>query len=732
MQPAAFIPVFAQASPWMFGWLAAAAAPILIHLWSRQKYREMSWAAMEYLLAAVRRSRRRVRLEQWLLLAIRTLLIILVVLAVVQSLLQHVGFTPTTSGRTHRVLVVDASYSMGYKPEEKSRFDQARQLARQIVEGGRQGDACTLVVMASPPRVVVGKPALDADELLEEIDQLRLGHTSANLPATVELVGQVVQAARREDSHLDRHEVYFLTDLGRIGWRPLLDGPAAAAFQKRSRDLAQAAALMVIDVGQPAAENIAVTDLRSLDPLPTPGRRIGLEATLENFGRQPQTGQTVELLVDGRSVDQQRVELQPGGRASVSFLCRFDMPGDHAVEVRAAGDALDVDNHRWMAAPVRRSIRVLCIDGRPSGEPFRGATDWLVYALNPQDRRDEQAPIGAEAAPESALLERDLGRYDCVFLCSVAQFTAHEAAVLRGYLDHGGNLVLFLGEGVLADRYNRELGDGAGQGLLLPARLGPTVDASPGRLDPLGYRHPIVEPFRGREQAGLLTTPVEKYCKLHVPDGSKAQVVLATAAGDPLVVEHTAGRGRVVLVATSADTSWTLMPVWPSFVPVVQELLAYCVGGAFQQRNVEVGQPLETSIVTPAADVAATLRAPGEASRQVPLRTDGDYATFHYDETVASGIYTAEFGPPIDQQRRFAANVDTVESDLTQLSEDQLRHEVWPGVAFQHRTSWQSADGGMTAPILRPPRLHLDLLYLALAMLFMETFLAWRFGHHTT
>ena len=43
----------------MLAWLAAAAVPILIHLWSRRRYREMYWAAMEYLLAAVRRSRRR-------------------------------------------------------------------------------------------------------------------------------------------------------------------------------------------------------------------------------------------------------------------------------------------------------------------------------------------------------------------------------------------------------------------------------------------------------------------------------------------------------------------------------------------------------------------------------------------------------------------------------------------------------------------------------------------------
>ena len=66
----------------MLGWLAAAAAPILIHLWARRHYRQAPWAAMEFLLAAIRRHTRRMFFEQWLLLAIRTAIIVLLVLAV--------------------------------------------------------------------------------------------------------------------------------------------------------------------------------------------------------------------------------------------------------------------------------------------------------------------------------------------------------------------------------------------------------------------------------------------------------------------------------------------------------------------------------------------------------------------------------------------------------------------------------------------------------------------------
>src|SRR5580698_9878312 len=84
----------------MLGWLAAAAAPILIHLWNKRKYREVPWAAMEYLLAAMRKNARRIQLEQWLLLAVRTLLIVLLVLAVAQPYAEQLGLSFVGGQRT--------------------------------------------------------------------------------------------------------------------------------------------------------------------------------------------------------------------------------------------------------------------------------------------------------------------------------------------------------------------------------------------------------------------------------------------------------------------------------------------------------------------------------------------------------------------------------------------------------------------------------------------------------
>jgi hypothetical protein len=737
----------------MLGWLAAAAAPILIHLWSRRKYREMSFAAMEYLLAAVRRQTRRLLLEQWLLLALRTLLVVLVVLAVAEPYAERAGFAFTPGGHVHRVLVFDGSYSMAYKPADKTRFDRAKELARQIVEESPQGDAFTLVLMSSSPRVVVGTAALEPSGIVDEIENLQLPQTTADLPAAVTAVRRLVENVGRENSRLDRHEVYFLTDLQRITWAPQLSEAAAAEFLRQTKDLSQKASLFLMDLGQPMADNLAIADLRTTDPLAVVGRDVPLEVRLKNFGRQAIAHQPVELFIDGQRIAQKQVDLAAEGSATVGFSCRFDAPGEHAIEVRAAGDALDVDNHRYLALPVRQAIRALCIDGRPSGNSFHGAADYLAVALAPQDGQAGGGLVRAEVAGESALLERNLGGYDCLFLCNVAQFTAGEAHALDAYLQGGGSVVFFLGDQVLADRYNRELGiagkgtpaestagqdkagqskAGQGRGVgphLLPAQLGAVVDHPKSALDPRDYRHPIVQAFRGRGQTSLLTTPVFRYFKLALPGDSRAKTVLALANGDPLVVEQPVHRGRVVLVATSADPSWTAMPLWPSFVPLVQEIVAWCAAGQLEGRNVAVGEPIEASWAAPAAETPASVQLPDGRSRAAKLRAVGDYSSLSYADTAQSGIYQVRFGPPINRSQVFAVNVDTAEGELAWVDPDELRHDVWPDVPLVYRTSWQDLGAAAVgAAAGGGSRLHVDLLYAVLGLLFAESFLGWRLG----
>ena len=727
----------------MLGWLAAAAAPILIQLLSRRKYRETPWAAMEFLRAAVKRRSRRIRFEQWLLLAVRTLLIVLVVSAVAEPYVDSSGMALSPGQGVHHVMVFDGSFSMAYKPADKSRFDRAKELARRIVEESSRSDAFSLMLMSRRPRVIVNA-ALDRAAILREIDDLRLSDEIAELPPAVARLRWLVDETREQNPRLDRHEVYFLTDLQRTTWAPKLSETARVEFLRQTSELANSAALIVYDVGRPHADNLAVVDLRPVDPPVLAGRVASLRVSLKDFGRRARPRQNVDLLVDGRRIARKEVDVSPGGSAEVEFSYLFDAPGDHSIEVAAPGDALDIDNHRFLALPVRREIRVLCIDGRPSGERFQGAADYLAVALAPREQLSDNARLRVETAAESALLERNLADYDCLFLCNVARFSAGEAHALSAYLQGGGGVVFFLGDRVRAESYNRELGvagqgssslkRGATAGLpssagenfrkntagqassgtqtpgdqlfqragraggveILPARLGKVVYRPQFRLDPLGFRHPILQAFRGRGQSGLLTTPVFKYYQLELPNDSSATTVLAMADCVPLIVERRVGQGRVVLVATSAEPGWSALPLWPSFVPLVQEIAAFCAADRLQRCNVMVG----------------------------------DRAALSFADTAQSGIYVVRFDSPPGDERTFAVNVDPLESNLARIEPEELRAKVWPEVPFQHQTVWQDLDAAAVGGTDRSESgLHVVLLYCVLGLLLADTFFGWKLGH---
>src|SRR5215510_9530205 len=105
----------------MLGWLAAAAAPLLIHLWSRHRYREAPWAAMQFLLAAMRKNARRLQLQQWFLLAMRTLIIVLTVLAVAEPYGERL-LAGSGSAPVHKIFVLDGSFSMSYRGDAQTNF----------------------------------------------------------------------------------------------------------------------------------------------------------------------------------------------------------------------------------------------------------------------------------------------------------------------------------------------------------------------------------------------------------------------------------------------------------------------------------------------------------------------------------------------------------------------------------------------------------------------------------
>jgi hypothetical protein len=718
------------ANPGLLAGMAAASIPIILHLLNRRRFRETRWAAMQFLLAAIRKNQRRIRIEQWLLLAVRTLLLLLVVAAMAKPFLEAFG-NVITGRRTHRVLVIDGSLSMAYATAGTSRFDQAKLLAAQLVKDSRQGDAISVIIMGEPPRVVIGDPSPNLGEVQKEIAELSLTHGATDLNATFEAIDRVLDV-----SSIAQKEVIFLTDLQQTSWRR----PAATGKEGLDRIVAKLEARrprsIIIDLaGTARSENRAVTDLRIETPVVTVGAITPIRAVLRNFGPSPASAIAVRLTVDGRVGPEQAVDLPVGEDVPVLFNHQFSAPGDHVVEISMDNDPLALDDRRRLAVPVRESLNVLLVDGHFKSEPFEAETDYLAQALTPSEGSPGQPGlIRAEVVAESQLAGRELDRYDAIAICNLAQFSQVEVTALEEYLKQGGGVVIFGGDQVVSENYNRLLyADGKG---LLPVSLAGTVGDA-GRkqagfsFNPLGYRHPLISEFRGEPDpvtAGLTRALTWQYHKLVIPRETEAKVAMTFENGDPAVVEAPRSRGRVIMVATSADAGWTSWPLHNSYPPVMQQLVLQAAAGRLAERNIRVGQPYDQTFPAAGASATATVLTPRGQTVAAKLATTGGTSLLHFEQTDLSGAYQVRIGPPLVQETTFAANPDPAESDLAKLDQAGVERQL-PGWNFTYLTNWRELTQSAVS-VGRRGELHRPLLFGALGLLLLESFLAWKFGHH--
>lgn len=727
-----FVPVLAWFSnPAMLWGLGAASIPLVIHLLNRRRFREEPWAAMRFLLAAVRKNQRRVRVEQWLLLAVRTLVVLAVVLAMAKPFLERLGAAALLPGqRTHWVLVLDGSMSMARSLAGTSRFENAKSVAVQLARSARQGDGVSLVVMGNPPRAVVGAPSFNRDVVVEEINGLTPTDGLADLPATFTKLEEVMAA-----SDIPRKHLVFLSDLQRSSWdqegREVGEGLKSALAAVANRK----ARSSIIDLGSGSDTNRGITDLSVTPAVVTTAAPVTILARVQAFGASAGGEARVRLSIDGRQESESVCTLTAGEASTVVFLHEFATPGDHLLQVQIEPDDLKPDDERRLVVPVRQALKVLLVDGDPDPDPLRSETGFLQQALSPEtDDGTPVSPLQCDVITDAQLSSRDLTAYDAVVIADMARISRAEASALDSYLELGGGVIVFTGDSVVPESYQR-IGPDSEQPLL-PVEVSdfvgdPARKEKPFEFDPLGFAHPIVAAFSGaspKVTASLTGVTTRRYSQLTVPAGSSARVALAFSSGDPAVVEAVRGRGRVIVVATSADASWTSWPLHQSYAPVMQEIVLQAAQGRSQDRNVEVGRPIIEPVAHSAIGQAATVLRPDSKTSPATVVEEGEIGILRFEGTDLSGTYAVSVGPPVPSETLFAANPNASESDPTKLDAASLRAAI-PGWDFAYESDWRPLITN-AASVGHRGELHRPLLWGLLGLLLIESTLAWRFSHH--
>jgi hypothetical protein len=467
-------------SPWFaVAGLILAAGPIAIHLLNRQRFRVVQWAAMEFLRQAVRRSRRLVRLQDLLLMAVRVLCVLVFGLAMARPYFARSGEAVNPGQPIHAVLLVDNSLSMGYTELGRSVLDEAKARAKELIERLATGSRVSVIPICSAARDFSFAAYGTKEDAIEALGAIRPIDRPASVAQALDLAKE---ACRRVPSPPSKQIVLF-SDQQAANWPAQ---PAASQFQELGGPLE------VVQVAPKGAENAWIADFRLLDGIADLESPAVFVATVRFEGAAPRRDVQVTLSIDGAVFAAQKVDLEPGQSREVRFPpYRFDLtlrPGQATfvpAEVAIPPDSLAADDRRVLVAPVVSALPVVMVDQWGAEEsPQRnrfGETRRLRQLLAPVSARQEHDPqLVRIRHVKFGQVDRELLKDARLVVIAGVRSPQPPAVlgVLREYVEQGGSVVLAAGGDFSPSEWNQAWQDGLG---ILPAPLKPEpVGALPG------------------------------------------------------------------------------------------------------------------------------------------------------------------------------------------------------------------------------------------------------------
>jgi hypothetical protein len=656
-------------APLMLVGVLALGVPIAIHLIGRRRARIVKFAALDFLLATKRRTARRFRLRERVLLIVRAVACAALALALAKPYTSCARKGPeVTRGPQAAVLVVDDSFAAGYLVDGVPWIKRASDEARRI-----------LTLLGPEAEIAIVRTAEGAEhpseltrDHLRLRDQLIALEPSARPADTGRALARAAQLLSAS-SH-SRKTVYLISLLAKQGLRTDeapwgKDGPALA----------------VLDLRPTSTPNLAVTNFQFAAELGTGSRGVAFDAEIGNFSDAKATVEA-SLTIADRVVARGTLEVPAHAKRTKRFHAVLPT-GTRATDamVSITPDALPIDDRRWVRASLRDQVRVLLVNGDPRTVRVDDELFYLEAALRPGDREDSGTQVRAITAEGLAGIEPrargkagfiDLEELDVVVMANVPALPAERVAVLASWIRAGGGILVAPGDRVDPAAYDRTMLP------LLPQSLRDPIDTTWGatvqdrdsralHLVKWEADHPVFAAF-SKAGDGLSDAKFFKISLLGpTTDTADRKVLARFTNGAAALVEASIGSGRSLLLTSTLDRDWNDLPLHTGFLPLVQQAVRHL---ARKHAAFGVGENdhlIGGSVSLPTSDLKKLeIRGPDN----IGASFEGDRLTgrtsVRYAKTDRPGVYhvvgTDLTSATLEREELgFVVNLDPRGSDLT-------------------------------------------------------------------
>ena len=744
----------------------AVASPILIHLLNKRRFKIVDWAAMDFLFEAEKKNRRRVQLENFILLALRCLAMLLVGLMLARPFLPSnvTGFLQQAQ-KYERILLIDDSLSQrvlnGSVPSIEMTKDSVKQLLQDLAESDETDDWLTVMLTSNPAQPLLANEPLTRNTvtaLASVVDDIRCTDRPADYSASMMELSRYVSGEQETSGRV----VYVYTDLRERDWVTSIDNSQETPNKVLDQISMDAVATFLVDVGSPQDDNLAITSLRPLD-LQVANKVLRFEVEVANLGAATVSDVRVLLQINDETPQYEMVKsIAPGQKETVAFRYMFNLAGPVDLEVddtnephfsnyrvraeidRQAmdqkglnADQLIEDSEAFFASRVLNGVSVLLVDGQPSSISERSETHYLKSL----------AVLGTglemDVATISELERVSLSNYRVIFLCNVSEASSDRIETIGQWVEDGGSLVIMPGNQVRASLFNDSFyrdGTGLSPIGLIDMAGDPTMSKWVNfEID--AQIHPALQVIVESDSTSLSKVDVfswwtSKFDESQVGKSFTVPLRLNDSANSPAMVDRRLGDGHVMVFTIPGDGDWTVWPSSPTFAPVMIDMIDYLIGDGGEESEVAIGSSIGYPIDLSAFQSRVSLRNPQNekveaVAKPIDGSDSGQASEIHrvtFENIDRRGFYElglTRHGGDVERVL-FSANVDTDEAKLKRLPAATLEEGFFGDrVALVSTDSMgeQTVKGGDT-------EIWPQILMVLFGILALEQFLGWHFGRN--
>ncbi len=444
---------------YMLFFSAAVAVPILIHILNRKSAKRVMWGAMRFLRDSLISRRRKILLEEILLMCLRCLAVMSLVLVasrpfitpgsrfawliILPLLLVSVsGFAVSfiiwqyprarwslllgaallllvagialvfeerlqsrifgADGARDIALIIDASDSMDVKIGGVSNFARALEEARSVIASAPYGSAFSLIVGGGMPYAPVASPISDREEVLTALDSIEGEKDLIRAPEAITLAAFTLAKGNNAAK-----QIIIFSDARRKGWNLAGSGGEWNAVKECLEQLSSVPPVILRRLDFPdSVRNAAVSGISFSREAIGLDREVGINVTVANNGTESVTPEGLRLTIgDSAYMDDGIGQIPPGNSVTLTFDHHFQALGSQLVHAELlVDDDLPLDNHAWRHVIPLEELKVLIVDGNPSPRFFERASAFAALALSPfpQTRKGLDPQVGVENMPDAA------------------------------------------------------------------------------------------------------------------------------------------------------------------------------------------------------------------------------------------------------------------------------------------------------------------------------------------